>query len=86
MDKPYKVIFTVHYSLESQARIVYQSLAPEIKENHFERSDVTIELYQNRLIVRIKARDSVAAKASMNSLFRWIIVSNKTLTTLSKET
>lgn len=86
MDKPYRVIFTVQYSLESQAYIVYQSLVPEIKENRFERSAVTIELKQNKLIVSIKARDPIAAKASMNSLFRWITVSNRTLLTISKET
>ncbi|WP_455463247.1 KEOPS complex subunit Pcc1 [Candidatus Hodarchaeum mangrovi] len=86
MDKPYKVIFTLHYSLESHAQIVFQSLAPELKENRFERSDVLIDLHQNKLIVRIKAKDPIAAKASMNSLFRWITVSNRTLTTISKET
>ena len=86
MDKPYKVIFTVHYSLESQAHIVYHSLVPEIKENRFERSTVTIELKQNKLIVSIKARDPIAAKASVNSLFRWITTSNRTLLTISKET
>ncbi len=73
------LIINVSFDSKEEAKLVHDSLAPEIMDHDFDRSQVFIELNKSQLIVNIESQDVTAAKANINSILRWIsLVSEST--------
>ncbi|MFX0122879.1 MAG: KEOPS complex subunit Pcc1 [Candidatus Hodarchaeota archaeon] len=86
MSSKFEFHFYVQYDSEDQARIVFSSVMPEIQEQRFERSKAFIELKAQKIEICVIAQDINAAKATVNSILRWISSITKALLTLSKQT
>ncbi|MHA1972352.1 MAG: KEOPS complex subunit Pcc1 [Candidatus Hodarchaeales archaeon] len=86
MPKGLQFIFSFHYMSREAAKIVYNSLLPETILENFDRSCVSLTLRDNKLVLKIDAKDITAAKASIHSTFRWISASSDIIRTFSKET
>lgn len=57
------------------AKIVYNSIKPEISYERNERSVSKISLEEKSIVINIFSRDIVSLRASMNSYIRWINLS-----------
>ncbi|MHA2059501.1 MAG: KEOPS complex subunit Pcc1, partial [Candidatus Ranarchaeia archaeon] len=57
---------------EHLARVIEESLQPEIKMDIGQRSITTMERSKNSICIQITAPDTTSMRASMNSLLRWI--------------
>ena len=53
-----------------EAKVLYDSIAPESERFKTERSSAKVKLNGNTLEVRIEAKDLTALRASFNSIFR----------------
>ena len=51
MSSKLEVYFSIRYNSEDQARIIFASLLPEIQEQRFERSKVSISLKAQKMAV-----------------------------------
>lgn len=54
-----------------QAEIIYKALEPEIEKTTFGRSKASLDRKEALLVLRIKAKDTVALRASVNTYLRW---------------
>lgn len=81
-----EVNFSIQYISEDQARIIFTSLLPEIQEQLFERSKVSVVLRSHKIKINITAHDINAAKATISSILRWISAMTKVVMTVSKQT
>ena len=79
MEEKFRFEFSINFDENHLAVIVYQSLYPEVQEHSFERSKIYLELKEKILVVKINARDLIAAKASINSILRWISATTESL-------
>ncbi|UCG04470.1 MAG: KEOPS complex Pcc1-like subunit [Candidatus Heimdallarchaeota archaeon] len=86
MSNKFEFQFYIRYDSEEEARIIFTSLMPEIQEQRFERSKATVELKAQKIEINIVAQDINAAKATINSILRWISSTTKALLILSKQT
>jgi KEOPS complex subunit Pcc1 len=57
---------------EHLARVIEESLQPEIKMDIGQRSTTTMERNKNSIYIQITAPDTTSMRASTNSLLRWI--------------
>ena len=85
MSSKLEVYFSIRYNSEDQARIIFASLLPEIQEQRFERSKVSISLKAQKMVINVTAQDINAAKATISSLLRWISATTKVVMTFSKQ-
>ncbi len=67
--------FIVELDDERQAKIVYESIKPEVLYSHNDRSESQITLENNIITIVINAKDIVSLRASINSYVRWINLS-----------
>ncbi len=63
---------TVQLDSLDEADFMYNSLIPEVKDHHFERSQILMELEGSSLIFTVNSLDITAAKANISSVLRWI--------------
>ncbi len=54
------------------AQILEGSLLPEVRTPTSERSRVEVEAKVDRLVIRVKASDTAALRAALNSYLRWV--------------
>ncbi|MHA2244924.1 MAG: KEOPS complex subunit Pcc1 [Candidatus Hodarchaeales archaeon] len=85
MSNKLEVFFSIRFNSEDQARIIFASLLPEIKEQRFDRSKVIISLKTQKMVIRVTAQDINAGKATIGSLLRWISAATKAVMTLSSD-
>ena len=57
---------------DDQARIIEESLKPEIEMDIGQRSVTTIERKNNSIDIIVTAPDTASMRASINSLLRWV--------------
>lgn len=57
---------------EKKLRAVLRALEPEAKNPLGARSQASLEKERNLLVLKIKANDSVALRATLNAYLRWI--------------
>jgi KEOPS complex subunit Pcc1 len=57
---------------EKKLRAVLRALEPEVKNPLGVRSQASLEKERNLLVLKIKANDSVALRATLNAYLRWI--------------
>ncbi|MGQ4890917.1 MAG: KEOPS complex subunit Pcc1 [Candidatus Njordarchaeia archaeon] len=62
----------VIFSDEETAIIVYKALKPETVKPPTERSNVSISLNKETLIIKICSKDFSSLRASFNSYSRWL--------------
>ncbi len=83
MEGNLEFFFSILFTDENQAEIVYRSLSPEIRAHTFERSKIFLQLKPKKLIIKMAAKDLNAAKASINSLLKWISAIESLFTLIS---
>ena len=78
---------TVSFKLtpEKKLRAIFRALEPEVKDSPGARSEASLEKDGNLLVLKIKAKDSVALRAALNAYLRWINSMLKVFQTLEKE-
>jgi tRNA threonylcarbamoyladenosine modification (KEOPS) complex Pcc1 subunit len=57
---------------EKKLRAVLRALEPEAKNPLGARSQASLEKERNFLVLKIKANDSVALRATLNAYLKWI--------------
>lgn len=74
-----ETIFNIELEDSDEARIIYNSIRPEISYTRNERSTTEIELDNNIIVIKILSKDVVSLRASINSYVRWIKLSSEIL-------
>lgn len=74
-----ETIFSIELDSDNDAKIVYNSIKPEVSYAHNERSTTQIDLEDNTIIIKIFSNDVVSLRASINSYVRWIKLSTEIL-------
>ncbi|WP_297509698.1 KEOPS complex subunit Pcc1 [Thermococcus sp.] len=59
---------------EETARVVYESVRYEHESVPYRRSRIEFLRRENRIIIKVLARDSSALRGTLNSYLRWIKV------------
>ena len=74
MENSWSVVTSVRIRFYSEdiAKIIWQSLNPEIMTQLGRRARVDIEQDRDDLVLKIIAEDQIALRATMNSFLRWI--------------
>jgi len=67
--------FQFKFKNEEICRLVFEALNLESDYNPNERAIASLEVQENILILKINAKDSVSARASVNSFLKWINLS-----------
>ncbi len=78
----FDIHFSIHFDTEEESNIIFASLQPEIGNQRFDRSKVSLDLNSKKLIVNITAQDANAAKATVSSVIRLISTSSEVITTI----
>ncbi|NHJ00650.1 MAG: hypothetical protein EAX86_00850 [Candidatus Heimdallarchaeota archaeon] len=86
MNDKFNMTIAVHFETPDESRIVFEALYPEIQQHSFDRSNVQLKLRSNKLIIQIRAQDLTAAKASTNSMLRWLSTVSTAVAIISKHT
>jgi len=86
MNSKLDILFSIYFDSENESKIIFTSLMPEIQEHDFERSQVSISLKNSKIRIKIQAQDFNAAKATINSVLRWISTTSRVISTVSKQT
>lgn len=65
---------TVNLKMTSEKHIelILESLRPEVNDHHAARSKVDLEKNGPFLVLKVKARDTTALRASLNTYLRWV--------------
>jgi len=71
--------FVVEFDDDNEAKIVYNSILPEIEAESNQRSITNINLNKDKIIINITSQDIVSFRASINSYVRWIKLSEEIL-------
>jgi len=66
-----KASFEFMFESEEEAKIVLESLNPEVK-NKIPKTDVQISISKKKLSLNIKSDDISSLRAACNSYLRWI--------------
>lgn len=66
-----KASFIFDFDSEEEARIVAESLIPEIKHK-IPKTKVEVHLSKNRFTLDVEAKDVSSLRAACNSYLRWI--------------
>ncbi|MHA2174525.1 MAG: KEOPS complex subunit Pcc1 [Candidatus Hodarchaeales archaeon] len=85
MVEDLRLEFKVEFKTSEVASIVYEAILPEVNDHRFERSQVFVELHSNELKFNITSRDISAAKANINTIFRWIGVVSESIRIVPKK-
>ena len=64
----------IHFPNEKRAKIVFEALKPETESSPSQRSKVEIMCEGRTIILRFKATDTTALRASINSYTRWAML------------
>ncbi len=67
-----KASFTFNFDSKSDAKIILESINPEIKHK-IPKTDVKISILGEKLFLNIIARDTSSLRAAVNSYLRWMI-------------
>jgi len=67
---------------DTHLEIVFEALEPEVRKPLTKRSTVFLEKEKKCLVLKIKARDTVALRATANAYLRWINAITKVLKAL----
>jgi KEOPS complex subunit Pcc1 len=71
-------VFEACFTLtEESARIIADSLKPEIAPVKSERSKTTVKAEGNKLKLKIEAEDLHSLRAAVNTYLKWIIMCEK---------
>ena len=81
-----EIYLSIQFDSEHEAQIVIASLQPEIQEHDFDRSKMSISQKKGKITIYIAAQDLNAAKATINSVLRWISAATEVINTFSKKT
>jgi tRNA threonylcarbamoyladenosine modification (KEOPS) complex Pcc1 subunit len=57
---------------ERSLRVILQALRPEVRAHVTPRSRVSLAEHYGAILLEVKARDTVALRASVNAYLRWI--------------
>ncbi|MDI9618371.1 KEOPS complex subunit Pcc1 [Methanothermobacter sp.] len=57
------------------ASVVYRAVNPEFMDSPSDRSSVSVDLEDDRITIKISARDTASFRAALNSSFRWVRLS-----------
>ena len=63
--------FIFNFDSNKEARIIAETLEPEIKHK-IPKTDVEISLSENKICLKINAKDISSLRAASNSYLRWI--------------
>jgi tRNA threonylcarbamoyladenosine modification (KEOPS) complex Pcc1 subunit len=63
--------FILNFDSNKEARIIAETLEPEIKQK-IPKTDVEISLSENKICLKINAKDISSLRAASNSYLRWI--------------
>ena len=66
-----KASFVFHFDSEEEARIVADSLNPEIKHK-IPKTNVEVSLSDKTFTIKIESKDISSLRAACNSYLRWI--------------
>lgn len=69
----------VKFEKIEDAKIVYNSILPELNFSPNERSQVKLSISENYLILEIYSTDFVILRAIINSYLRWLNTSKNTI-------
>jgi len=84
MKSAYAIV-SLEFPSENHLDIVLKALKPESKQALTRRFRVKVEVKGRELIIRFKARDSSALRASVNSYLHWISLINNILSIIKNE-
>jgi KEOPS complex subunit Pcc1 len=84
MKSAYALV-SLEFPSENHLDIVLKALKPESKQALTRRFRVKVEVKGKELIIRFKARDSSALRASVNSYLHWISLINNILSIIKNE-
>ena len=67
-----KASFTFNFETESHAKIILDSIYPEVKHK-IPKTDINISADGKKLFLIIVAKDTSSLRAAVNSYLRWMI-------------
>ncbi len=70
---------------ERHAELIAKSLEPEINDQHAARSMLGLERDGSFLVLKTRARDTTALRASLNTYLRWVDSTLRVLEILETE-
>ncbi|MCE7738440.1 MAG: hypothetical protein KAU62_05130 [Candidatus Heimdallarchaeota archaeon] len=79
------ILFEIKLSDAESCNQIYSNLLLETDFDSNERSAVTIKKQDSTLILKINAKDSVSARATVNSYLKWIDLSFQLMTYIKKK-
>lgn len=79
-----KAVVRLKIPLENQLEAIFKALKPEAMRPATKRLNINIQKRGALLVLRFKARDTVALRAALNSYLRWISAIYDSLIMLSK--
>ena len=79
------ILFEIKLSDVEICNQIYSNLLLETDFDSNERSVTTIEQQDSTLILRINAKDSISARATVNSYLKWIDLSFQLITYIKKK-
>lgn len=68
-------VFVFNLDSQFQAKIIFDSVYPEIISSPSQRSKLEMFLNGSNITVKISAQDSTSFRASLNSSIKWILLS-----------
>jgi KEOPS complex subunit Pcc1 len=68
-----------------KALLIYRALLPEIETTVTERSEIHVQVFKDRLILKVIAADLVSLRSTMNTWLRLIQVAYEVLEHTSRE-
>jgi len=71
-----QVFAEFEFDVGSAARIIYESLLPELVED-YQRTKTTLELAGSHLILKVEANDFVSMRAALNGWMRLIKITDE---------
>ncbi len=79
------ILFEIKLSDIEICNQIYSNLLLETDFDPNERSAATIEKQDSKLILKINAKDSVSARATVNSYLKWVDLSFQLMTYIKKK-
>ena len=70
-----EVLVNIKLEDENTCNLLYDAIALESSYNPNERAQADLERKKDTLILKINAKDSISARASVNSFLKWINLS-----------
>ncbi|MHA1231896.1 MAG: KEOPS complex subunit Pcc1 [Candidatus Helarchaeota archaeon] len=67
----------VKFKDKNKAKIIYNSIIPEVDFSPNDRSIVHLNLNDEKIVLRVESADFVSLRAVINSYLRWFNLSSK---------